>query len=289
MGSKAGIDLAGISWRILNNPTCLLARILKGKYCRTENFLTVHVTSSTSHGWRGILIGRDLLNQQLSKDVGNGSHTSLWNDPWLSLKTPTRPTGPPNLHEKDILVSDLILHHTRQWNREMIEKLLPHHLNDILSIRPSMTRARDSYIWIPTKSGAYSVKTGYHIALESSKGPAQDTITLINWNAEVRNFSIVAYSIMPVAFTAASLKPPSISSSNALLPNKFGPRDRLRTPSTPTRSQPSLHPSSPQRNGFVSHQQALDQDPYSHGSAGPFGLQEIILSSKKECSPRKRQ
>ncbi|CAA7050210.1 unnamed protein product [Microthlaspi erraticum] len=150
--------LAKVSWRILNNPECLLARILKGKYCKYDDFLSVQVTSSTSHGWRGILIGRDLLNHQL---------------------------GPPNLQDKDLLVSDLLLDQPRRWNKEKIENLLPHHLNDILLIRPSLTGARDSFIWIPTKSGDYSVKTGYHVALGTTDAPAQHNHSSINWNLEI--------------------------------------------------------------------------------------------------------
>ncbi|XP_024014859.1 uncharacterized protein LOC112088828 [Eutrema salsugineum] len=97
--------LAKLSWRILKNAKCLLAKILLGKYCQDKSFLEVPVSSNTSHGWRGILIGRDFLLKQLGKTIGNGKETSLWNDPWLSLTSPKKPMGPPNQHTKDWLVS----------------------------------------------------------------------------------------------------------------------------------------------------------------------------------------
>ncbi|CAA7020450.1 unnamed protein product [Microthlaspi erraticum] len=100
--------LAKLSWRILTKPDCLLSRILKGKYCHEIDFLDVPISSSTSHGWRGILIGRDLLKKNLGKVIGDGKDTSMWNDPWLSLDHPTRPMGPPNLQDKDLRVSAII-------------------------------------------------------------------------------------------------------------------------------------------------------------------------------------
>ncbi|CAA7037002.1 unnamed protein product, partial [Microthlaspi erraticum] len=94
--------LAKLSWRILNQPNCLLSRVLQGKYCRDRHFLNVFLPSSTSHRWRGILIGRDLLLQKLGKAIGNGRSTSLWNDPWLSLTTPTCPVGPTRDQDKTL-------------------------------------------------------------------------------------------------------------------------------------------------------------------------------------------
>lgn len=81
--------LAKLSWRILNNPQCLLSRILQVKYCKDHHFLNAPMPATSSHGWRGIIIGRNLLLQNLGKAIGNGLSTSIWNDPWLSLATPS--------------------------------------------------------------------------------------------------------------------------------------------------------------------------------------------------------
>lgn len=47
--------LAKIAWRIITVLECLLARILKGKYCHNQSFLEVELPSVCSHGWKGIL------------------------------------------------------------------------------------------------------------------------------------------------------------------------------------------------------------------------------------------
>ena len=48
--------LAKVSWRIITSPSCLLARVLAGKYFPDQEFLHVNAPSACSHGWRGILI-----------------------------------------------------------------------------------------------------------------------------------------------------------------------------------------------------------------------------------------
>lgn len=177
--------LAKLSWRILTNPSSLFARVLQGKYCKDHHFLKVPLSSSTSHGWRGIVIGRDLLVKQLGKAIGDGQSTSLWNEPWLSLNQPTQPTGPPTLLNKDLTVSSLLSNSGGDWNKKKIEEILPHHASTILSIRPSRRGAQDSFIWLPTKSGAYSVKTGYHISMKAKEDPEFQPNAQINWNSDI--------------------------------------------------------------------------------------------------------
>lgn len=53
--------LAKLGWRILESPSCLLARVLKGKYFHDQDFLQVQTPAVCSHGWREILIGKDLI------------------------------------------------------------------------------------------------------------------------------------------------------------------------------------------------------------------------------------
>ncbi|WZZ20298.1 hypothetical protein YC2023_121685 [Brassica napus] len=48
--------LAKLGWRILKNPTCLLARCLLEKYCHSESFLKCKTPASASHGCRSVLI-----------------------------------------------------------------------------------------------------------------------------------------------------------------------------------------------------------------------------------------
>lgn len=70
--------LAKIPWIMLTNPDCLLARVMLGKYCQNDNILRVKPSTSISHGWRGILAGRDLLVEHLGKLIGDGTTIKVW-------------------------------------------------------------------------------------------------------------------------------------------------------------------------------------------------------------------
>lgn len=110
--------LAKIGWRLLQNPACLLARCLLGKYCHSDSFLGCKVAPSSSHGWRNVLVGRDLLSKQLGWMVGTGESTNAWNDPWLSHCEQLRPYGPSPKSLQSLKVLDLIQTGTYEWEME---------------------------------------------------------------------------------------------------------------------------------------------------------------------------
>ncbi|KAG7600499.1 Reverse transcriptase zinc-binding domain [Arabidopsis suecica] len=179
--------LAKVSWRILINPHCLLARVLLGKYSHSTHFLDSTTPNSASHGWRGITIGRDLLKSQLGKIIGNGADTSVWSDPWLSLAYPQSPMGPPPAPAKDLKVKDLLKPRTAEWNQNLIKEILPGYEKDILFLKPSQSGATDKWAWLATDSGMYSAKSGYYEALKQDPDLiTNDPATAgIKWKADV--------------------------------------------------------------------------------------------------------
>lgn len=153
--------LAKLGWRIINNPESLLSRILIGKYCNTESFLTCPTRASCSHGWRSILVGRDVIMNEAGWAVGNGSSLNIWESAWLNLSDQQRPMGPAPEQYKNLTVSDLFLPGKNEWNVEKIQQVLPYDKKAILSIRPSLTGAPDKLMWLKNVSGEYSTKSGY--------------------------------------------------------------------------------------------------------------------------------
>lgn len=154
--------LAKIGWRLLTKPDCLLAKVLLGKYCHKSSFLRTQQTSLMSHGWRGVLKGRDLLLNHLGKAIEDGESTSIWNDSWILPEEKLKPIGPVILQDRDLMVSDLLTRETREWNAALVENLLPELKEYILKLRPSVLGKGDSFIWPLQKSGDYSVKSGYY-------------------------------------------------------------------------------------------------------------------------------
>lgn len=153
--------LAKIAWRILTNPSCLLARVLKGKYCHKRSFLDAQTPSACSHGWRSVLHGRDLLSDNLGKAIGNGQDTRVWKDSWISLSHQLKPYGPIPEAALDLRVSDLLTDDLK-WNKSRINEFLPEFSAHIQCLRPSTTGAEDAFIWLPLQSGTYSTKSGYN-------------------------------------------------------------------------------------------------------------------------------
>lgn len=178
--------LAKVAWRIITVPDCLLARILKGKYCQRQGFLDTNLPSSCSHGWRSILYGRDLIKDNLGKAIGNGQTTRLWKDGWVSLDANVKPYGPLKEEHMDLMVSDLLTTDLR-WNKDRINEIIPELADKILCIQPSRSGAEDRMIWQPQTNGIYTTKSGYFSAAKQSKSHLQVNRAFdnLNWTRDV--------------------------------------------------------------------------------------------------------
>uniref|UniRef100_M4DYN7 RNase H type-1 domain-containing protein n=1 Tax=Brassica campestris TaxID=3711 RepID=M4DYN7_BRACM len=140
--------------------------------------------SVESHGWKGILIGRDLILQNAGWAVGDGESISVWADPWLSLSAPRRPMGPTPERFANLKVKDLMLPNGSDWNRDLIQQIMPQEEATILSIKASRSGTPDKLIWLGTTSGEYTTKSGYLKAMESSPTSPPPN-RAIDWNKGV--------------------------------------------------------------------------------------------------------
>lgn len=73
--------------------------------------------------------------------------------------------GPATRETAELVVRDLIHEETGEWNRDLIQTILRHEEERILCLKPSIKGAPDILRWLGAKSGEYSVKTGYHVAM----------------------------------------------------------------------------------------------------------------------------
>ncbi|XP_048615609.1 uncharacterized protein LOC125588345 [Brassica napus] len=177
--------LAKVAWRIITVPNCLLARILTGKYCKKQSFLNVANPSVASHGWRGILWGRELLKEKLGKSIGNGQTTRVWQDVWISLDDQVKPCGPIKEADLDLTVADLLTTEL-QWNTKRIKEVLPELEAQIKGLHPSELGAEDKIIWQPLPSGVYSTKSGYYAAtLKRLQPTTNPSVPEVNWIKDV--------------------------------------------------------------------------------------------------------
>ncbi|XP_013654011.2 uncharacterized protein LOC106358754 [Brassica napus] len=165
--------LAKQAWRILSSPSSLLSRFLKSRYFPNGSFLPAPLGSRPSFAWRSILFGRELLSKGLRLMVGNGSSISVWSSPWLVDGERMRiPLMKNILVDLNLRVNHLLLPNSHLWNQNLLDDLFfPQDKEIIQKIKPVLT-SPDYFIWNHTRSGEYSVKSGYWFAEREAKKDA---------------------------------------------------------------------------------------------------------------------
>ncbi|XP_056866982.1 uncharacterized protein LOC130512731 [Raphanus sativus] len=163
--------LAKQLWRLIHYPNSLIARVLKGRYYRHTSPLDEHQTYSPSYGWRSIMAARPLLTLGLRRTIGTGGDTRAWTDPWVPdiVARAPRPADHIVYRLPQLPVHAFIRNDTKEWNAQLLKEFF--HQDDIpliLGLKLSHSDTPDGYIWNHTKSGVYSVKTGYDL-LSSEK------------------------------------------------------------------------------------------------------------------------
>jgi len=135
---------------------------------------------------RSILAGRELLMKNLGWIVGDGQSINVWDDPWLSLSKQERPMGPPTEASATLSVLDLLLPGTSEWDVDRIRLVLPEYETKIRSITLSIMGTPEKLVWLGTKDGIYTAKSGYYaVSVELENGNPQDAD--FDWKKNVWN------------------------------------------------------------------------------------------------------
>lgn len=156
--------LANQCWRLLNNPSLLISKILLPKYCSKVNFLKVKPHSNSSWAWKNILYGRDLIADHISWKVGNGESINLLHDRWIPDWNIPLSQLLPYAGPDDLTVSFLLGPSPNGliWDMDKVYDLLPLFLAPkVLAISLLTFSCPDQYVWPYTFSGEYSTKSGY--------------------------------------------------------------------------------------------------------------------------------
>lgn len=159
--------LAKQMWRLIHYPSSLLARVLKGRPYRNSSPLEVEKSNAPSYGWTSILAVKNLLKSGLRRTIGTGEKTYVWSDPWIPGNLPRLPVDTGIPQDTLLLVSHFLDPTTKEW---LIDKLIDvlnvEDINLVLSLKSSRLNREDSFFWVLTKLGLYSVKTGYSLAVQ---------------------------------------------------------------------------------------------------------------------------
>lgn len=113
-----------------------------------------------SWAWAGLIHGIDTLKKAGRWVVGDGTSINIEKDNWLVTG------GKAGLRDGTgvVMVKDLIDQDRRAWDVEKVRRLFNN--SSILQVLQTpiwWTEGKDKFIWPHSKSGIFSVKSGYHV------------------------------------------------------------------------------------------------------------------------------
>ncbi|CAN6990583.1 unnamed protein product, partial [Brassica rapa subsp. trilocularis] len=92
----------------------------------------------------------------------------VWADPWLptTLARPATPCGPS--FNPALRVIDLLDPISKAWKLDLLREIVvPEDIPLIQNLKSTLSPRVNRYCWSHTKSGVYSVKSGYALAMET--------------------------------------------------------------------------------------------------------------------------
>ncbi|KAJ1418357.1 Zinc knuckle CX2CX4HX4C [Sesbania bispinosa] len=110
------------------------------------------------------------------EDVRNGFHVKVWDDGWLPLYPGYKPHEPRPNKEVVQRVFDLIDPATYLWNSSLLDEFfLPNEAEQIRCIPLPTTIQEDKFCWGVRMDRVFTVRSGYHFAMQELNSIATDT------------------------------------------------------------------------------------------------------------------
>ena len=164
--------LAKQGWRLLSNPSSLVARLYRAKYHPTGDILGAKLGSAPSYAWQSIYNNLEVIRKGTRWRVGNGKTIHILEDKWLLNPTTFKVCSPQRDIDDFPMISSLIDEDTKRWKADRVRALFyPFEAETILKIPLSYNLPNDSIIWLGNKRGAFSVKSAYYVALALVEKP----------------------------------------------------------------------------------------------------------------------
>lgn len=148
-------------WRILQNPTCLMARVLKARYFPDGCILSATLKKKSSYAWKSILYGKELITKGMRYIVGDGSLINMWSDPWIPDHPPRSPI-PRAGTVTEMKVNQFFDTNGTGWDiQKLRDAVIEDDIDRILKIKISRMAIQDLVGWHYNDDGLYTVKSGY--------------------------------------------------------------------------------------------------------------------------------
>lgn len=105
--------------------------------------------------------------------IVDGTNINVWSQHWIQNDSSGPISTAPLEAVKDLVVSDLMIQGTRQWNKHLIYALLPQRYDTILQLPLFDEFEEDRRIWKYTNDGIYFVKSVYRSIMEQARNHQQ--------------------------------------------------------------------------------------------------------------------
>jgi hypothetical protein len=178
--------LARQAWRLIHFPDSLCARLLKARYFPNGEFIDTVFPADSSPSWKGVEFGLELLKKGLIWRVGSGNQIRIWRHYWIP-RIPTMKVTGKKVNCRLRWVSQLMRPDDREWDEALIKRvLLDHDAEEILKIRIPEIRVEDILTWHYEKSGIFTVRSSYRVALQDFLGEQNIGCTSTSTNGSCR-------------------------------------------------------------------------------------------------------
>ncbi|KAM6545081.1 hypothetical protein CsatB_025817 [Cannabis sativa] len=160
--------LAKLCWMVLTGIDKAWVKLMEARYCQVADAWRVEKRAGDSRAWLGIIEARQICIARAGVLIGGGE-SDLWDRPWVPGKSmeEVRDSFHYSRRHAFIRVSDLFMEGSRVWNEELIRESFNEEVAmSILRIRPLET-SEDIIFWKGSKSGVYTVKSGYWLSQHS--------------------------------------------------------------------------------------------------------------------------
>ncbi|CAL8152383.1 unnamed protein product [Prunus armeniaca] len=161
--------LAKQCWRTWHNPDAFWVCVLRAKYFPDGDFLKARRGPCPSWAWASLLEGCKIMSDGAIWQIGNGLKVKIWSNNWPHHKSILRPkptitiSGPIPTFVNDLIDRDL-----REWNLASISNVIEPDVANLIRAIPLCNLTReDTLIWPWNKDGFFSVRSGYHWAMEN--------------------------------------------------------------------------------------------------------------------------
>lgn len=171
--------LARQSWRLIQFPDSLCARILKAKYYPRGHLIDTVFTGNASPTWRAVEHGLELLKKGLIWRVGDGTAIRIWRDNWIPRPPILKVLGKKAPRTRVRWVTELIDPRTNSWDIGLLKALFfAPDVDMIRKIKLPRRGHEDLVAWHYEDTGIFSVRSAYRLAFnDSHQAPAGSTST----------------------------------------------------------------------------------------------------------------